>query len=257
MVLDVTSKNPGNTGGSIRFLMVVDRDAGDLFYTSMLLQRFSYKVCTAMTVDEALAMARIALPALFIVELPPGISGFDLMRRFRMDPRMAAVPVIVKTIDMSPETEKSCREAGAAFCIRKPVQAEELFHAVQLAIEDRPGENKRPREHIRIYTRLPMTIDNTPLDCGTQGLCAVVMSEAGMYVRTLKILPIHAPITMQIIVKDRTISLEAVVLHSHGFGEGTFGEPGMGIRFIRIAPEDKELLRQFIGEEVTKGLRPT
>ena len=257
MVLDVTSKNPGNTGGSIRFLMVVDRDAGDLFYTSMLLQRFSYKVCTAMTVDEALAMARIALPALFIVELPPGISGFDLMRRFRLDPRMAAVPVIVKTMDMSPETEKSCREAGAAFCIRKPVQAEELFHAVQLAIEDRPGENKRPREHIRIYTRLPMTIDNTPLDCGTQGLCAVVMSEAGMYVRTLKILPIHAPITMQIIVKDRTISLEAVVLHSHGFGEGTFGEPGMGIRFIRIAPEDKELLRQFIGEEVTKGLRPT
>ena len=257
MVLDVTSKNPGNTGGSIRFLMVVDRDAGDLFYTSMLLQRFSYKVCTAMTVDEALAMARIALPALFIVELPPGVSGFDLMRRFRMDPRMAAVPVIVKTVDMSPETEKSCREAGAAFCIRKPVQAEELFHAVQLAIEDRPGENKRPREHIRIYTRLPMTIDNTPLDCGTQGLCAVVMSEAGMYVRTLKILPIHAPITMQIIVKDRTISLEAVVLHSHGFGEGTFGEPGMGIRFIRIAPEDKELLRQFIGEEVTKGLRPT
>lgn len=257
MVLDVTSKNPGNTGGGIRFLMVVDRDAGDLFYTSMLLQRFSYKVCTAMTVDEALAMARIALPALFIVELPPGISGFDLMRRFRMDPRMAAVPVIVKTMDMSPETEKSCREAGAAFCIRKPVQAEELFHAVQLAIEDRPGENKRPREHIRIYTRLPMTIDNTPLDCGTQGLCAAVMSEAGMYVRTLKILPIHAPITMQIIVKDRTISLEAVVLHSHGFGEGTFGEPGMGIRFIRIAPEDKELLRQFIGEEVTKGLRPT
>jgi CheY-like chemotaxis protein len=257
MVLDVTSKNPRNTGSSIRFLMVVDRDAGDLFYTSMLLQRFSYKVCTAMTVDEALAMARIALPALFIVELPPGISGFDLMRRFRLDPRMAAVPVIIKTMDMSPETEKSCREAGAAFCIRKPIQAEELFHAVQLAIEDRPGENKRPREHIRIYTRLPMTIDNTPLDCGRQGLCAAVMSEAGMYVRTLKLLPINASITMQIIIKDRTVSLEAVVLHSHGFGEGTFGEPGMGIRFIRIAPEDKELLRQFIGEEVTKGLRPT
>jgi CheY-like chemotaxis protein len=257
MVLDVTSINPGNTGSSSRFLMVVDRDAGDLFNTSMLLQRFSYKVCTAMTVDEALAMARIALPALFIVELPPGISCFDLMRRFRLDPRMAAVPAIIKTIDMSPETEKTCREAGAAFCIRKPVQAEELFHAVQLAIEDRPGENKRPREHIRIYTQLPMTINNKPLNYGTQGLCAAVMSEAGMYVRTLKILPINTPITMQIIVKDRAISLEAVVLHRHGFGEGTFGEPGMGIRFIRIAPEDKELLRQFIGEEVRKGLKPT
>jgi CheY-like chemotaxis protein len=257
MVLDVTSKNPGNTGSSIRFLMVVDRDAGDLFYTSMLLQRFSYNICSAMTVDEALAMARIAPPALFIVEHPPGISSFDLMRRFRLEPRMAAVPVIIKTMDMSPEAEKSCREAGAAFCIRKPIQAEELFHAVQLAIEDRPGENKHPREHIRIYTRLPMTIDNTPLDCGTQDLCAAVISEAGMYMRTLNILPINASLTMHIIVKDRTISLEAVVLHSHGFGEGAFGGPGMGIRFTRIAPEDKELLRQFIREEVTKGLRPT
>jgi DNA-binding response OmpR family regulator len=255
MVLEVTSKNPGNTGSGSRFLMVVDGDAGDLFSTSMLLQRFSYKVCTAMTVDEALAVARVALPALFIAELPPGMSSFDLMRRFRQDARTAAVPVIIKTSDTSPETGKACRGAGA-FSIRKPVQAEELFHAVQLAIEDRPGENKRPREHIRIYTRLPMTINNTPLDRGTQSLYAVVMSEDGMYVRTLKILPQNALITMQIVVKDRTISLEAVVLYSHGFGEGTFGEPGMGIRFTRIAPGDKELLRQFIVEEVTKGLTP-
>jgi CheY-like chemotaxis protein len=256
MVLEVTSKNPGNAGSSSRFLMVVDRDAGDLFYTSMLLQRFSYKVCTAMTADEALAMARVALPALFIVELPPGMSCFDLMRRYRQDPRTAAVPVVIKTMAMSPETEKSCRAAGAAFAIRKPVQAEELFHAVQLAIEDRPGENKRPREHIRIYTRLPISINSTLLDRSTQGLCAVVMSEAGMFVRTLKPLTRNAPITMQIVVKGRTISLEAMVLYSHGFGEGTFGEPGMGIRFISIAPEDKELLRQFISEEVTKGLTP-
>jgi hypothetical protein len=36
-------------------------------------------------------------------------------------------------------------------------------------------------------------------------------SEDGMYVRTLKILPLNTPITMQIVVNDNTISLEAVV----------------------------------------------
>jgi hypothetical protein len=66
---------------------------------------------------------------------------------------------------------------------------------------------------------------------------------------------VNAQITLQIVVEDRAISLEAVVLHNHGFEEGTFGQPGMGIRFTKIAHEDKEFLRQFIEEEITKGLK--
>jgi hypothetical protein len=30
----------------------------------------------------------------------------------------------------------------------------------------------------------------------------------------------------------------------------------MGIKFIAVAPEDQEFIRQFIREEVTKGIKP-
>jgi CheY-like chemotaxis protein len=253
MVCDVRSDNQGRCRSS-SFLMVVDRDAGDLFYTSMLLQRFSYKVCTAMTMEEALATARVALPALFIVELPSGMSSFELIEHLRQGPMDVTVPVIIMTTDTLLEGDTTWH-GTRAFFLRKPVQAEDLFHAVQLAIEDRPNEDIHPRRHIRICAQLPIAVNEKPLDCSSQGLCATVMSEDGMYVQTLKPFPINAQIRLRILVKGRAISLEAMVQHNHGFGEGIFGGPGMGMRFTRIMPEDKEHIRQFIEEEVTKGIK--
>jgi len=58
-----------------------------------------------------------------------------------------------------------------------------------------------------------------------------------------------ARIAIQIALKGRTISADAVVLYSHRFGEGPFGEPGMGLKFARIAPQDQEYLRLFIRSE--------
>jgi hypothetical protein len=77
-----------------------------------------------------------------------------------------------------------------------------------------------------------------------------------MYVRTLKPAPVGSKLSLQIVVKDRTIALEALVLYSHRFGEGPFKEPGMGLKFISIAPRDQDFIRQFIREEVTKGIKP-
>jgi CheY-like chemotaxis protein len=254
MVCDVRSKINGRYGGNSRYLMVVDRNVGDLFYASMLLQRFSYKVCTAMTIEEALATARVALPALFIVELPTGMSSFELVQHLRQGPVEVTVPVIILTTDVLLQNEKTCHGEGVFF-LRKPVQAEDLFYTVQLAIEDRPNENIHPRHHIRIYAQLPITVNDMSLDCSSHGLCATVMSEDGMYVQTLKPFPVNAQVSLRIVVQDKVISLGAMVLHNHGFGEGIFGRPGMGIRFTRIVPEDKEHIRQFIEEEVTKGIK--
>jgi CheY-like chemotaxis protein len=253
MVCDVRSNNQEKYCSNSRYLMVVDRDPGDLFYTSMLLQRFSYKVCTAMTIDEALATARVALPALFIVELPSGMNSFELIQQVRQGPLDGTVPVIIMGADTLLKNDKTNSGRGEYF-LRKPVQAGDLFHAVQLAIENRPNESIRPRQHIRIYVQLPVAVNDIPLDHNSPGLCTAVMSEDGMYVRTTKPFPVDAQIALQIVVKDKVISLEAIVLHNHGFGEGMFGGPGMGVRFTRIKPEDKEHIRQFIEEEITKGI---
>lgn len=231
-----------------RFLLVVDSDVNDLFYLSMLLQRFEYNISTAANAAEALKTAGVAAPSLVITSLVlSDMPGLELIRRMRQAPRTAAVPVLVKTADRTPETERLCRQAGVAACLYEPVNAEELYRTVQAAIEP------TPRQNIRISTFLSVSVDGKPLDC-VEGECASVLSEHGMYVRTLRPYSSNTRLSVQIVIKGRPITVEAVVLYSHKFGEGPFKEPGMGLKFVRVAPQDQELIRQFIREELMKGI---
>jgi CheY-like chemotaxis protein len=241
----------GNTSErSSRYLLIVDSDANELYYIAMLLQRFDYNICTAGNADEAIEMVSVALPTLIVSELSlKGRNGIELLQQLKENPRTAPVPVVIKAENPSQEVERKCLKAGAVL-IRKPVQAEDLYRIVQLTIED------TPRENIRIYTRLPVMVDNKPLDCGGEGECATVLSRHGMYVRTLKPSLVGSKLSLKIVVKGRTVELEAVVLYSHRFGEGPFKEPGMGLKFINIAPKDQDFIRQFIREEVTKDIKP-
>ena len=231
-----------------RFLLVVDSDVNDLFYLSMLLQRFEYNISTATNAAEALKMAMIAAPSLVITALVlSDMPGLELIRRMRQDPRIAAVPVLITTADRTPDTERQCRQAGASACLYEPVNAEELYRTVQAAIEP------TPRQNIRIHTLLSVIVEGKPLDC-VEGECASVLSEHGMYVRTLRPYPSKTRLPVQLVIKGRSLPVEAEVLYCHKFGEGPFKEPGMGLKFVRVAPQDQELIRQFIREELMKGI---
>jgi len=233
-----------------RYLLIVDSDANELYYTAMLLQRFEYNICTARNADEAIEMISVALPTLIVSDLSlTGRSGLELLQQLKENPRTAPVPVVIMAKNPSQEVKRKCIQAGAAL-IQRPVQAEDLYHIVQVTIAN------TPRENIRISTRLPVMVNNKPLDCGGEGECATVLSQHGMYVRTLKPSPMGSKLSLQIVVKYRPIAIEAVVLYSHRFGEGPFKEPGMGLKFISIAPKDQDFIRQFIREEVTKGIKP-
>jgi len=226
--------------GSGRLVMVVDSDPHQLTYHAMLLQRFEYRVCTTRDAEQALTMADGEVPALVITELDlPQMNGLDLLHRLRQDPRMAALPVIAVTGSDDQGTEARCLRAGFTAFLGKPLGAEDLYHTVQAAIEP------VPRASLRVHARMPVTVNNVPLDC-VEGECASVISEHGMYIRTLKPHPPKSRIAVQIALKGRTISADAVVLYSHRFGEGPFGEPGMGLKFASIAPQDQEYLRLFI-----------
>jgi hypothetical protein len=48
-----------------------------------------------------------------------------------------------------------------------------------------------------------------------------------------------------------------VVLYAFGRGRDLFQEPGMGLKFVRITPEDREFIRQYIREEITRGVSPS
>ena len=231
-----------------RFIMVADGDTNDLVYTSIMLQRFQYHVCTAKTAAEALAMTAIAPPVLVVTaQFLPDMSGYDLFLRLKLDPRTSEVPVIVITHAGDLLMAQRFREAGVAACLDKPVQVETLYTAVQAAIES------RPRKNLRITTVLPVTVNGVLLSRDA-GECATVLSEHGIYIRTLKPALVNTRLLLTILVKNRLVSVDAVVLYTYGHGQGLFKEPGMGLKFVRIEPEDREFIRQYIREEITRGV---
>jgi hypothetical protein len=157
--------------------------------------------------------------------------------------------VIAVTNNHTPAVELECRQNGCIACIRKPLQAEEVYRAVQSAIES------TPRSTLRVLTRLAVTVNNVPLDC-TEGECVSVISEKGLYIRTLKPYPKKALIHIKMLISGKSVSADALVLYSHTFGEGPFKEPGMGLQFTQITPQAQGVIRQYIKDEITRGIKP-
>ena len=245
-----TSLEAGASGRSSRFLLVVDSDASNLYYTSMLLQRLAYHICSCTTAVEAREMATVAVPALIITaHYLRDATSLELMAKLKEDTRLRSVPVLVLTPAGDLVGERQCMGAGAAACLSTPIEAESLYRTVQEAIEP------TPRQNIRISTRLPVMVNDQPLNC-EEGECASVLSEHGMYIRTLNPSAKNTLLLIRIALKGRSISAHAEVLYSHAFGEGPFGEPGMALKFVQISPQDQEQLRLFIRDKITRGIKP-
>lgn len=245
-----TLPETGASGRSSRFLLVVDSDAKNLYYTSMLLQRLEYHICSCKTAVEAREMTTVAVPALVLTaHYLRDATSLELMATLKQDTRLRSVPVIVLTPAGDLAGERKCLDAGAAACLAPPVEAERLFRTVQEAIEP------TPRLNIRISVRLPVMVNDQPLNCN-EGECASVLSEHGMYIRTHKTYARNTVLPIRLSLKGRPVSAHAEVLYCHALGEGPFGEPGMALKFIRISPQDQEQLRMFIRDEVTRGIKP-
>jgi len=233
-----------------RTILIVGRKTKDLFSLSLLLKRFEYEVSTADTAAQVLERISSVHPDLVIADPAlPDMSGTALIHLLQQDGATVATPVIFMIFPGDAAMERKCLDYGAASCISKPIQFEELYQAVQAAIEP------KPRSNIRIVARLPVSLDNAPLNCSkSDGACTIVLSEYGMHVPMSKPYPRNKRLTVQITIKDRTISAEGLVLYSHASGIGSYHEPGMGLKFTSIAQQDQELIRQFIREEVMRDV---
>jgi Tfp pilus assembly protein PilZ len=80
------------------------------------------------------------------------------------------------------------------------------------------------------------------------------LSEQGMFVNTDKPKPVGLTLPITIFLERNRIKVEGMVLYSFDRGKGPLRTAGMGIKFFQIGPEDRELIRQFIRRQITKGL---
>ncbi len=233
-----------------RFLLVVDSDPDHLCFVSALLQRFAYKTFSASTAKEALTMTAVAVPSLILIatDLTDG-SILSLRQQLMQNSSTAEIPCIALRNLESLIGEKQCLQQGAVKCLAKPVSPEQLYQAVQTAIET------TPRAHIRIRTLLPIHSNDTSHDC-FDNACTTDLSEGGMFVRTSKPASVHTQLSCQFHLYDQSIHVLAIVLYSNRSGRGLYREPGMGLQFARIGSRDQDLIRRFIRTEVVRGIPP-
>jgi DNA-binding response OmpR family regulator len=239
---------PGPFTRKSRYILVVEGNTSDLFYTAMLLQRFSYPVCTARNARQALDMVSVALPALVIADSDlPGMTGMDLMRVLGSNTHTFSLPVIVLLPPGGTGPEKQDVEIGGSYFLQKPVAIEDLYRSVQAAMEP------RPRSTIRVETALPVKVNNVALD-SERGECVTNLSAQGVYIRTFKHYHPNEHVAVKITIEGHTVNSEGTILYTRRQGDGPLAEPGMAVKFTRIAEEDRELIKRFIHNEVTSGI---
>jgi len=231
-----------------RFLLVVDSDQAHLSFMSLLLQRFGYKTFTAATAKEALALTAVTVPSLITAAADlADMSGIELMQRLKEDTATEGVPLIAMRKQDDVIGEEQCFKQGVIDCLSKPVSIEELYRVVQEVLET------TPRAHIRIKTLLPVQSAEAVHDCFNEA-CATDLSEGGMFVRTKNPAAVHTSLSCRLHVYEQTIPMDTIVLYRRHEDGRPFLEPGMGLRFSKIASSDRDVIRRFVRNEITRGL---
>lgn len=108
-------------------ILVIDDDRTGRLFLASLLARDGYRLEFAEDGESGLLRARELQPDLILLDVVmPGMDGFEVCRRLRVDPQLAEVPILMLTALEDQESRLLGLEAGADDFISKPYRAPEL-----------------------------------------------------------------------------------------------------------------------------------
>lgn len=123
------------------YVLVVDDKEENRYYLQALLTGHGFNVTVARHGAEALVLARQSSPSLVISDLlMPVMDGYTLLRHWKADPALRALPFIVYTATYTQaEDEKLAMDLGADAFILKPAEPEEFLARMQ-EVASRPAK---------------------------------------------------------------------------------------------------------------------
>lgn len=121
-----------------RQILIVDDYAGARYLRSRILSEAGYEILEAGHGEEALKVAAERLPALVLLDVNlPDISGTEVCRRLKADPRTANIRVIQITgAWMSDKDREAGMESGADAYLTEPVDDVTLLRNVVTILEN-------------------------------------------------------------------------------------------------------------------------
>jgi len=108
-------------------ILVVDDEPDIVALVAYHLAKSGYRVSTAATGSDALAMARQECPALVVLDLMlPGLSGFEVLEQLHADERTRGIAVLMLTARKEEQDRIAGLSIGADDYLTKPFSPQEL-----------------------------------------------------------------------------------------------------------------------------------
>lgn len=233
-----------------RTILLVDGSTSVILHEGMVLKRLGYAVKTARNAEDALFMMENTPISVVLTGINlPAMNGVAFIKQIKNSDRLKAIPVVVLASNDDAGMHDVCMRMGCAGFLRRPIEPDALYQALQAASES------MPRGHIRLNTSIKVIVgDGTEMGGAARIEQATALSEGGLFVKTRYPQPRNALTPLLIFINNREIRARAVVLYSYNSAYGPFQDPGMGMKFVEIADADRGLIRDFIREQVAGKL---
>ncbi len=116
-------------------LIVEDEiDAAEMF--AEMIRVSGYRVLKAYGSGPALTMLNVETPDVVLLDIMmPDISGLEVLRYIRRDPRLQHIPVIIISAKNLPSDIKAGMDAGATLYLTKPIGYQELKSAIEKVLK--------------------------------------------------------------------------------------------------------------------------
>jgi len=129
-------------------ILIVDDDPTTLHLLEKALSFEGYQIVSASRGAKAIEAAHKFRPKLLLLDLMmPGMSGIEVCRAIRADPKLAHIPILMLTAVAVMDQKVAAFDAGADDYLTKPVHPKELISRVKalLARETRPRQPAEAR----------------------------------------------------------------------------------------------------------------
>jgi DNA-binding response OmpR family regulator len=108
------------------------------------LQASNYDTFFAADAISSVSEARKHQPDLILLDLGlPGGDGFTVMERFKANPQLGVIPIIIVSARTGHDNRVRAMKAGAKAFLEKPVDNAELLAVIRQAL----GETEKPSVH--------------------------------------------------------------------------------------------------------------
>jgi DNA-binding response OmpR family regulator/serine phosphatase RsbU (regulator of sigma subunit) len=173
-------------------LLLVDDDEAKRYVLATWLRRAGYVVTEAGTGREALSAVDDADLVLLDVNLPD-MSGFDVCRQIKGDPRTAAIPVIQVSATAVEVTDRAHGlSQGADAYLVEPTEPEELLATVAAALRYYRARSRAERTATMQTALASATLDINAAET-FDGLAAVAAAGAARIFATHAVLMLEMP----------------------------------------------------------------